>query len=104
MRTQSQEVNALFPSLPFHAVALVLLAAVCHASWNAVVKIGGDRLVVIAVVNLVGAMVALLALPFVPFPAPDAWPWLTASVAVHLLAGGARSGDAARCALSVVAG
>ena len=82
--TTKQEVTALFPSLPAHAVVLVLLAALCHASWNAVVKFGDDRLVVIAVVNLVGALVALLALPFVPLPSPAAWPWLLTSVAVHL--------------------
>ena len=72
-------------ALPVHAVMLVLLAALCHAGWNAVVKIGGDRLVVIAVVNMVGAGVALLALPFVAVPAPAAWPWLVASLLVHLL-------------------
>ncbi len=72
-------------SLPAHAVALVLLAALCHASWNALVKIGGDRLVVLAVVNLVGAAVALAALPFVAPPAPASWPWIVASVLVHLL-------------------
>jgi len=72
-------------ALPVHAVALVLLAALFHAGWNAVVKVGGDRLVVIAVVNTVGAGVALLALPFVPVPAPAAWPWLGASLLLHTL-------------------
>jgi hypothetical protein len=28
------------------AVALVLLAAALHAGWNAVLRVGGDRLVV----------------------------------------------------------
>ena len=72
-------------TLPTEAILLVLLAALCHACWNAVVKIGGDRLVVLAVVNFVGAILALLALPFVDFPHPQAWPWLLASVGVHLL-------------------
>lgn len=76
------EVPAL--SLPIHAIALVLVAALCHATWNALVKIGGDRLVVIAVVNVVGAAVALAALPFVAVPDAAAWPWLLASVFVHL--------------------
>jgi len=62
---------------------LVLLAALCHACWNAVVKIGGDRLVVLAVVNIVGSILGLLAVPFVAFPEAAAWPWLLASFAVH---------------------
>ncbi|MFT5176505.1 MAG: drug/metabolite transporter (DMT)-like permease [Gammaproteobacteria bacterium] len=61
----------------------VLLAALCHACWNAVVKIGADRLVVLTVVNLVGAMLSLLVVPFVVFPQPAAWPWLFASFVLH---------------------
>ncbi len=30
-------------SLPLHITALVLLAAVLHATWNAVIKTGEDR-------------------------------------------------------------
>ena len=72
-------------TLPFEVILLVLLAALCHAGWNAVIKIGGDRLVVLTVVNLVGGVLALCALPFVNFPHADAWPWLLGSVVVHLL-------------------
>ena len=62
---------------------LELLAALCHACWNAVVKIGADRLVVLGVVNLVGAMLSLCIVPFVVFPQPAAWPWLFASFVLH---------------------
>jgi drug/metabolite transporter (DMT)-like permease len=72
-------------TLPIDVILLVMLAALCHACWNAVIKIGGDRVVVLAVVNLVGAVLSLLALPFVEVPAPQAWPWLLGSVAVHVL-------------------
>jgi hypothetical protein len=40
-------------TLPADAILWVLLAGLCHACWNAVIKIGGDRVVVLAVVNLV---------------------------------------------------
>ena len=70
--------------LPPEAASLVLLAALFHASWNAVVKIGGDRLAVLAIVNGTGAMVCLLALPLVAAPAAPSWPYLAASVALHL--------------------
>jgi hypothetical protein len=41
--------------------ALVLGAALLHASWNALVKTGGDPFVRLAVVNLVSG---LCVLPF----------------------------------------
>ena len=62
----------------------VLLAALLHASWNAMIKGGGDVLHDTAGI-VVGAM--LVALPFlfvVPVPAPPAWPYIVASVTVHL--------------------
>ena len=64
-------------------VALVLLAAVLHATWNAFVKTGGDRLVVIALAMAAPAPFCALALPFVPVPAAAAWPFLVASIVIH---------------------
>jgi len=69
--------------LPTDAILLVLLAALCHACWNAVVKVSGDRLVVLGVVNIVGASLGLLVIPFVEFPQRESWPWLFASIVVH---------------------
>jgi drug/metabolite transporter (DMT)-like permease len=62
----------------------VLLAALLHASWNAMIKGGGDVLHDTAGI-IVGA--TLIALPFVflvPFPVAAAWPYIAASVTVHL--------------------
>lgn len=64
-------------------VALVLLAALFHASWNALVKNGQDRLATMSLVIGVGGLIGLLGLPFVALPAAGAWPWLLASVALH---------------------
>ena len=67
------------------AVSLaVLLAALLHASWNAMIKGGGDVLHDTAGI-VVGAM--LIGLPFlfvVPVPSASAWPFIIASVVVHL--------------------
>ena len=65
--------------------ALVLLAAVLHASWNALVKRSGDSLLSIWCVTLAGGVFAGLFTPWVDFPPRAVWPWLAISVAVHWL-------------------
>ena len=65
------------------AVALVLLAGLLHAGWNAVLRFGGDRLVVMALLNASAGLVALVLLPTAPLPAGPAWPVLLLSVALH---------------------
>ena len=87
--------------LPLHAAALVLLAALFHAIWNAVVKSGGDRLVTLATVNGARAVLALAVVLVVDFPAAAAWPFLLASVVLHtgyylFLAEAYRLGDLAQ--------
>ncbi|MCG8560876.1 MAG: DMT family transporter [Hyphomicrobiales bacterium] len=65
-------------------VSLVLLAALLHASWNALIKTRGDRLATIA---LMSASSAALVAPFafaVTFPQSATWPWLLASALVHI--------------------
>jgi drug/metabolite transporter (DMT)-like permease len=65
-------------------LALVLLAACIHATWNTWLKLSGDRLVVM---SLMGSGWALFAACWLPFLAPvhgDAWPYLVVAVFVHL--------------------
>jgi drug/metabolite transporter (DMT)-like permease len=64
--------------------AAVLFAAVCHAGWNATIKGGLDPLATTAVISIGAALVSLAMLPFVGLPAPAAWPWVIASVLIHL--------------------
>ncbi len=64
-------------------VPLVLLAALLHATWNALVRAGGDRLVVLAGVNFTGVLVGASLLPLLPLPQPGAWPFLALSVIFH---------------------
>jgi drug/metabolite transporter (DMT)-like permease len=61
----------------------VLVAAVLHASWNAVAKALPDGLVTFAALELGATACAAVALPFVPVPAGPAWPWLVASTVTH---------------------
>lgn len=79
-------------------IALVLLAAVLHASWNAMLKAAPDRVTTSAVMNLAGlAAGAVLAL-FVATPASRSWIFIALSVAIHFgyfvfLLGAYRYGD-----------
>ncbi len=68
--------------------ALVLFAALLHASWNAVVKSDTDRQTSMALVMLAGVVMGLGLLPFTrdPFGAgmgAEAWAWLCASTLIH---------------------
>lgn len=64
-------------------VALVLSAALMHASWNAMVKSGGSPEYSIASYQLVGSVVCLILIWFVPVPESSSWPYIAASVAIH---------------------
>lgn len=64
--------------------AAVLAAAVLHAAWNALVKHGGDPFLRLAVVGLTGSALCLPLLFVVPPPVAAAWPWLLASVTIHV--------------------
>ncbi len=70
-------------TLQFHLVLLVLLAAVIHAFWNAVVKSAGDRVLTMTLIHFTGTVVAAFVLFFVGFPEPAVWPYLLLSVVIH---------------------
>lgn len=70
-------------SIGVPVAALVLLSALIHASWNAIIKSDADRLLSFGLVMLVGAVMGIIAVPFTQLPAIDAWPWLVASVVIH---------------------
>ena len=65
--------------------AAVLFAAVCHASWNALIKVALDPLSTTTLILCGATVFALAAIPFVPLPAAASWPYLVASSVIHLL-------------------
>lgn len=71
-------------SLDPSIIALVLLAALMHASWNAIVKSDRDRLASFAVIQGTGMVLGLVAVPFVAWPGATAWPYLLGSLVIHL--------------------
>ncbi|MGI9372909.1 MAG: EamA family transporter [Hyphomicrobiales bacterium] len=64
-------------------VFAVLAAAIMHASWNALIKTGLDKFLSISMMSLFMGLLALLALPFVPFPDQYTWMWIIISAVLH---------------------
>lgn len=62
---------------------LVLVAAALHATWNTLIKIRGDRIVVMMLVTLAGSAFSLLVAPFVAAPAPESWGFLAVTILLH---------------------
>lgn len=84
--------------LTWPVVAAVLFGALLHAGWNAMVKASPDPALENALLNLGGALIAIPLLLWAGLPAPAAWPYLAASIAVHVgyhfaLAAAYRQGD-----------
>jgi drug/metabolite transporter (DMT)-like permease len=76
----------------------VLVAAIFHATWNALLKASPDKDLASIGQAVARGVIALALVPFVAGPAPASWPWIVASVIVHvayfwLLAGAYRWGD-----------
>src|SRR4051812_8390482 len=66
-------------------VALLLAAALMHATWNALLKADrSDRLATFGVIMTTGTAMGLVAVPFLPMIEPAAWKFLVTSVLVHV--------------------
>lgn len=65
--------------------AIVLVAAALHASWNAIVKGGGDTLLTTVLVTGAAALFAVVSLPFLPPPARASWAFIAASALLQIV-------------------
>ncbi len=84
--------------LTWPIVLAVLVGAALHASWNALVKSSGDKATDTALMHLLAALVALPLVFVVGPPRAEAWPYLLASLTIHVayyyaLVGAYRFGD-----------
>ena len=68
---------------PFVFLA-VLFAAACHAGWNASIKRSLDPLATTTLIAIGAGVVALPVVPFAGWPEAASWPWLIASIVIHL--------------------
>jgi phosphonate utilization associated putative membrane protein len=62
----------------------VLCGAMLHAGWNALVKSSDDKQADTALVHFLGALVALPVALWVGLPHPECWPFMVASLAIHV--------------------
>ena len=84
--------------VPLPVVLAVLFAALLHASWNALIKSGKDKSLDTALVHSLGFFVAVPLLVHFGLPAPASWPFILASLVIHLgyytaLSGAYKHGD-----------
>jgi drug/metabolite transporter (DMT)-like permease len=63
---------------------VVLIAAFCHASWNAIIRMRGDKLVSMALLVTAAGLIASPGLFFFPILPAKAWPYVIASAIVHV--------------------
>jgi drug/metabolite transporter (DMT)-like permease len=63
----------------------VLLAALLHASWNAMLHGNDDRLLSMTWMSIAIAAVSTFVVLFTPWPADAAWPYIVASGLVHIV-------------------
>ncbi|MEI5681533.1 MULTISPECIES: DMT family transporter [unclassified Mesorhizobium] len=65
-------------------VGLALFAAILHATWNAFLRTGADRLWTVTVMSLAGTIVALPFVFIYPLPASSAWLYIALSACLQV--------------------
>jgi drug/metabolite transporter (DMT)-like permease len=63
----------------------VLAAAACHAGWNALLKLKVEPIVATSMVAAASGVVAVPFAVFTDLPSPAAWPYMLASVSIHIV-------------------
>jgi len=71
-------------ALTWPVVLAVLCGALLHASWNALIKSGNDKALDTALVHFLGALVALPFMLWLGAPPRGAWPFIAASLVIHI--------------------
>ncbi|MDP2066046.1 MAG: EamA family transporter [Burkholderiaceae bacterium] len=71
-------------SLTWPIVAAVLFGALLHASWNALVKSSADKALDTALIHLLGSLIAIPLVLWLGWPRAEAWPYILASVTIHI--------------------
>ncbi|QPC91865.1 DMT family transporter [Mesorhizobium sp. INR15] len=65
-------------------IGLALFAAILHASWNAFLRTGADRLWIVTVMSFSSTVVAIPVVFLTPLPVPSAWPYVVLSACLQV--------------------
>jgi drug/metabolite transporter (DMT)-like permease len=65
-------------------LAAVLLGALIHATWNALIKAQADKFSAAALVAIGAGVIALPIIAILPMPQAAAWPYIAASSNIHV--------------------
>jgi drug/metabolite transporter (DMT)-like permease len=71
-------------TLPLTVTLAVLVAAVTHATWNAIAHGIKDQTLAFALIGVGGIIVAIPLIIVAAMPKPDCWPYLLASIVIHV--------------------
>jgi drug/metabolite transporter (DMT)-like permease len=71
-------------ALPVSVTLVVLAAAVTHATWNAIAHGIKDQLLAFGLIGAGGILVAIPLVIVSPFPLSACWPYLLASIVIHV--------------------
>ena len=85
-------------SLTWPIVSAVLVGALLHASWNALVKSSTDKALDTALIHLIGSLIAIPLALWLGWPKTECWPYILASTLIHIayyiaLTGAYKHGD-----------
>jgi drug/metabolite transporter (DMT)-like permease len=70
-------------SVPPLALALILGAAILHATWNALVKGSADRTLTMAMISFGHSLLGLVLVLVFPLPMAESWPFIALSTFIH---------------------
>jgi drug/metabolite transporter (DMT)-like permease len=76
--------HATATALPISVTLAVLAAAVTHATWNAIAHGIKDQLLAFGLIGAGGIVVAIPLVILFPLPLSACWPYLLASVVIHV--------------------
>lgn len=69
--------------MPVDVVGMLLIGALLHAIWNALIRSAADKFLdTVLIVSGMG-VIAACSLPFVSLPSAASWPYLVASIVIH---------------------
>ena len=63
---------------------LVLIAALCHAIWNTIIKLSPDKSLETSLMNLSGSLIAIPAVLYFGIPESEVWIFLLGSLILHI--------------------